>query len=136
MKTPKLTPRETEILDLVKVGKRDREIGLELGITTQTVRNHVSQVLHRFRARTRTEVVIRSICRGSLRLAKPPPPEPRRYRRNRKDNQKYWARYYQQHRDEVLAKNRAWNDAHSERMREYRAKYRAKKQEQVVSAGN
>ena len=41
---PQLSPRELEVLDLVVKGASSKEIAVELGISTETVKDHVSRV--------------------------------------------------------------------------------------------
>ena len=50
-----LTPRETEILALVAEGRTNGEIGKQLFIATKTVSVHVSNILGKLDAASRTE---------------------------------------------------------------------------------
>jgi DNA-binding NarL/FixJ family response regulator len=50
-----LTPRETEILALVAEGRTNGEIGKQLFISTKTVSVHVSNILGKLEASSRTE---------------------------------------------------------------------------------
>jgi NarL family two-component system response regulator LiaR len=50
-----LTARETEIADLVAVGRTNAEIAQRLGLSIFTVKNHVSNILAKLHAQTRTE---------------------------------------------------------------------------------
>jgi len=50
-----LTDRETEIADLVAVGRTNAEIAHHLNLSVYTVKNHVSNVLSKLHAQTRTE---------------------------------------------------------------------------------
>jgi len=50
-----LTPRELEVLGQLAEGKRNAEIADALFIGTGTVRTHVSNILAKLDARTRTE---------------------------------------------------------------------------------
>lgn len=54
---PNLTPRETEVLQLLVQGKTNREIGLTLHISLATVRLHVSNILAKLNVTNRTEAV-------------------------------------------------------------------------------
>ena len=56
-----LTERETDILDLIGQGKSNRAIAEALGLTEGTVKNHVSNILSKLHARSRTELAIRAI---------------------------------------------------------------------------
>jgi LuxR family transcriptional regulator, maltose regulon positive regulatory protein len=55
-----LTPREQEVLDLVRQGLTNREIARTLWISESTVKVHVHHVLEKLGARSRTEAVSRS----------------------------------------------------------------------------
>lgn len=50
----KLSLREAQILDLLQRGLTNKEIGLELGISPHTVRDHVSGMLQRYDIKGRT----------------------------------------------------------------------------------
>ena len=52
---PTLTPRESEILALVAEGRTNGEIGRQLFISTKTVSVHVSNILGKLGAASRTE---------------------------------------------------------------------------------
>ena len=52
-----LTNREVEVLDLVSVGMTNKAIGQQLFIETQTVKNHVHNVLEKLNLHNRTEAV-------------------------------------------------------------------------------
>jgi DNA-binding NarL/FixJ family response regulator len=56
----KLTPRESEILDLIGAGKSNRDIARALDLAEGTVKNHVSNILTKLRARSRTELAIKA----------------------------------------------------------------------------
>ena len=57
-----LTPREREILALVAEGRTNGEIGKQLFIATKTVSVHVSNILGKLGAASRTEAA--AIARG------------------------------------------------------------------------
>ena len=63
-----LTRREWEILWMISRGHDNKGIGELLGIRTQTVKNHTSNVLSKMRARNRTEAVMMAIRKGWLEL--------------------------------------------------------------------
>ena len=54
----RLTPREMEVAALVANGFSNAEVGLRLGITEKTVRNHVSDVLSKFGMERRTQIMM------------------------------------------------------------------------------
>lgn len=51
-----LTPREKEVLRLVATGLSNQRIGDQLGITANTAKYHVANLLKKYGARTRTEL--------------------------------------------------------------------------------
>lgn len=53
-----LTPRQREILRLVASGLENKQIARKLGIGVHTVKTHVSRVLHKLDASSRTEAVV------------------------------------------------------------------------------
>jgi DNA-binding NarL/FixJ family response regulator len=56
-----LTARELEILALVAEGLNNREIAEELGVSEQTVKNHVGAAMHKLGAPNRTRAVMSAI---------------------------------------------------------------------------
>ena len=61
-----LTPREAEILALVAEGRSNGEIGKQLFISTKTVSVHVSNILAKLEAASRTEAAAVARRRGLL----------------------------------------------------------------------
>ncbi|HWM89266.1 MAG TPA: response regulator transcription factor [Thermoanaerobaculia bacterium] len=61
-----LTAREREILSLMAKGLRNKEIGRQLLITTQTVKNHVHNILEKLQVHRRREAVRLACERGLL----------------------------------------------------------------------
>jgi DNA-binding NarL/FixJ family response regulator len=53
-----LTPRQHEILRLIAEGLENKQIARRLGIGLHTVKTHVSRVLHKLGANSRTEAVV------------------------------------------------------------------------------
>ena len=54
---PRLTPRQREILELIASGLSTSEISRTLRLSTETVRNHVRNVLRELRVHTRPEAI-------------------------------------------------------------------------------
>lgn len=61
-----LTPRETEVLRLLAVGRTNRQVGAELYISEKTASVHVSNILAKLGANGRTEAVAIAAQRGLL----------------------------------------------------------------------
>lgn len=64
----RLTDRELEVLVLVAAGQRNREIATELTVSIKTVEFHLSNILGKLGARSRTEAVVRAWRLGWLGL--------------------------------------------------------------------
>jgi DNA-binding NarL/FixJ family response regulator len=63
-----LSMRELEVLRLLVVGRRNREIAGALDITEGTVKLHVSSILGKLGASDRTEAVTRALQKGIVQL--------------------------------------------------------------------
>ena len=59
--TPRLTERELEVLKLVAQGMSNREIGSELYISENTVKNHVRNILEKLHLHSRMEAVVYAV---------------------------------------------------------------------------
>jgi DNA-binding NarL/FixJ family response regulator len=70
--TPILTPRELDILRLVAAGGSNREISVSLGLSEQTVKNHLSTIFHKLGVPNRTHAVMYASRQGWLDLAEVP----------------------------------------------------------------
>jgi DNA-binding NarL/FixJ family response regulator len=63
-----LTPREVEILDCVAQGNSNKEIARLLGISDQTVKNHITSILRKLAVNDRTQAVIYALRHGWIKL--------------------------------------------------------------------
>ncbi|NDJ84984.1 MAG: response regulator transcription factor [Chloroflexi bacterium] len=63
-----LSPREMEILRYVTQGKTNKQIAQNLGISHQTVKNHVSSILTKLDVEDRTQAAIYAMRRGWVRI--------------------------------------------------------------------
>ncbi|HUA17196.1 MAG TPA: response regulator transcription factor [Bryobacteraceae bacterium] len=63
-----LTPRETDVLRLIAAGKANKEIAAQLGLTEQTVKSHVKNILGKLGANDRTHAVTTALKRGIIDL--------------------------------------------------------------------
>jgi DNA-binding NarL/FixJ family response regulator len=61
---PVLTARETEVLRLLATGLPNKQIARSLGITERTVKFHVSSLLHKLGAESRTQAASIALQRG------------------------------------------------------------------------
>lgn len=59
-----LTERETAVLRLVVAGQRNKEIAAHLGISENTVKFHLRNILEKLHAESRTEVAARAVREG------------------------------------------------------------------------
>lgn len=62
-----LTPREIEVLQLVRKGMSNPDIGFCLGITPRTAKAHVAAILHKLGAQDRAEAVAKGFEQRLLR---------------------------------------------------------------------
>ncbi len=62
-----LSPREMEILQFVTRGKSNKEIAQALGISHQTVKNHMTSILKKLDVRDRTQAAVFALRRGWVR---------------------------------------------------------------------
>lgn len=63
-----LTDRELEILRKVSDGLTNAEIGYALGISSQTVKNHVTSILRKLAVNDRTQAVVTALRQGWLSI--------------------------------------------------------------------
>jgi DNA-binding NarL/FixJ family response regulator len=61
-----LTDREVEVLRLVVAGLRNKEIAAELGISENTTKFHLRNILEKLHAGSRTEVAARAVREGLI----------------------------------------------------------------------
>ena len=61
-----LTSRESDVLSLLAEGAGNKEIAARLGISEHTVKFHVSSILSKLGAATRTEAVTRGYKEGLI----------------------------------------------------------------------
>lgn len=63
-----LSGREMEVLSCVVRGMSNKEIANSLGISHQTVKNHVTSILRKFNVEDRTQAVVYALKRGWVQL--------------------------------------------------------------------
>jgi DNA-binding NarL/FixJ family response regulator len=64
-----LTTRETEILNHIAQGYLNKQIAFILGISEQTIKNHITSILRKLNANARTEAVVVGIKQGLISIA-------------------------------------------------------------------
>jgi DNA-binding NarL/FixJ family response regulator len=57
---PELTAREREILDLIARGRANGQIAEQLGLSTKTVRNHVSSIFTKMQVVDRAQAIVKA----------------------------------------------------------------------------
>ena len=65
--TPELTPREREVLELLRLGITNKEIAEALNVAPGTVKTHLREILDKLGAMSRTEAVTLALQRGLLK---------------------------------------------------------------------
>ena len=65
----KLSEREIEVLHWICLGKTNWEIGMILGISIHTVKNHVKNILAKLNVYNRTQAVQQALSEGVVDLA-------------------------------------------------------------------
>lgn len=66
LRQPELSPREREILQFIRRGRSNKEIGAALFIAEDTVKRHVSNLLLKLRVDDRAQAVAEAIRRGLI----------------------------------------------------------------------
>ncbi len=67
-----LSPRELEVLDCMVMGRSNKEIGVSLFITEQTVKNHMTSVLRKLAVDDRVAVLRYAVTHGWVELGPQP----------------------------------------------------------------
>jgi DNA-binding NarL/FixJ family response regulator len=63
-----LSPRELEILQAVTQGLSNKEISQKLGISNQTVKNHMTSILKKLNVEDRTQAAVTALKSGWVRI--------------------------------------------------------------------
>ena len=66
-----LSPRELQVLELIAAGRTNKEIAVQLDISNQTVKNHVSSILRKLAVNDRTQAVVYAMRRGWIKVVLP-----------------------------------------------------------------
>jgi DNA-binding CsgD family transcriptional regulator len=64
----RLTPRERQVLQQAALGMSNRQIGDELNIAEQTVKNHLSSAMRKLAIRDRTSAVVIALGQGLISI--------------------------------------------------------------------
>jgi two-component system NarL family response regulator len=65
---PSLTPREVQVLELVRRGLRNKEVAASLGIGEETVQSHVKSILSKLDVPDRTAAIDVALRRGIIHV--------------------------------------------------------------------
>ena len=63
-----LSNREIEVLDYIAQGNSNKEIARALGISDQTVKNHITSILRKLAVNDRTQAVVYAIRHGWIKM--------------------------------------------------------------------
>jgi DNA-binding NarL/FixJ family response regulator len=63
-----LTPRELEVLELIREGNKNKQIADQLGISETTVNFHIKNIVGKLQANDRTHAVTLALRRGLLQI--------------------------------------------------------------------
>ena len=61
-----VTPRQLQILNLIKAGKTNQEIAELLSCSPWTIKNHIQAILRKLGSNTRTHAITRAMSLGIL----------------------------------------------------------------------
>ena len=61
VKEPPLSPREREVLDHIAFGQMNKQIAFQLGVSEQTIKNHVTNILQKLDVDDRTQAAVLAI---------------------------------------------------------------------------
>ncbi len=67
-----LTGREIEILDCIARGRSNKQIAMDLNISDQTVKNHITAILRKLNVNDRTQAVIYAMRHGWIKVGEAP----------------------------------------------------------------
>lgn len=65
MESTRLTPRQREIIAIIAEGKQNRDIADKLGISVETVKQHVALLLRRLDCTNRTQLAVWWVKEGA-----------------------------------------------------------------------
>ena len=61
VKEPPLSPREREVLDHITSGQMNKQIAFQLGVSEQTIKNHVTNILQKLDVDDRTQAAVLAV---------------------------------------------------------------------------
>jgi two-component system response regulator DegU len=64
-----LTLRETEVLNCISEGLANKQIAAKMDISEQTIKTHITSILRKLNANTRTEALIQAIKQGLISIS-------------------------------------------------------------------
>jgi DNA-binding NarL/FixJ family response regulator len=63
-----LSSREVQVLDFIAKGNSNKEIARVLGISDQTVKNHITSILRKLAVNDRTQAVVYALRKGWIKM--------------------------------------------------------------------
>jgi len=64
--TARLSPRQREMMGLIRDGFSNRDIAERLGLVLQTIKNEMKEIMYKLAARNRAQAVAEEIRRGDI----------------------------------------------------------------------
>jgi DNA-binding CsgD family transcriptional regulator len=89
--TPQLTPAEKRVLSLVSLGKSNKEIACNLGLSPSTVKRHLENVLRKAHLKNRVEAAIYGLVVKGCRRAFTRTCLLKSWQKERNDHKAIWA---------------------------------------------
>ena len=63
-RSPALTPRERDLVELIAQGRDNAQIAAQLGLSEKTVRNHITSIFAKLEVENRAQAIVLARKRG------------------------------------------------------------------------